>query len=373
MRTGTKRFFSLMMMALAGFPAAAQTQKTVAEGLSIELSLQPLDGGSGPLMEGQAARVRIAITDTLSGTPMSRLFPGAWMDLQESGEEAVDCKKKVEAIVSGSILSRPELDLNTYYVLTLNEDATLSVVDPLFGYGNSKLLTMVFLKSPGEDWALSEDGEKLFVSQPDSNLVSAVDTATWKILSEIATGPRPRRLGLQPDGHYLWVATDGGVNAIDTATLKKAGGVTTGRGSHDLAFSDDSRFVFVTNEEDGTVSVIDTGRLARVRNLATGDRPVSIAWSPQARRAYVAGANGTVTAFDGSSPKPLAKIETGAGLGRIRFAPGGRLGFVVQPAKNAVHILDAMTNRVIQTAEVEAEPDQVTFSDELATRGARPF
>ncbi len=90
-------------------------------------------------------------------------------------------------------------------MLTLNEDATLSVVDPLFGYGSSKLLTMVFLKSPGEDWVLSGEGERLFVSQPDSSLVAAVDTATWKVIAEIATGPHPRRLGLQPDGHYLWV------------------------------------------------------------------------------------------------------------------------------------------------------------------------
>ena len=56
------------------------------------------------------------------------------------------------------MLSRPEVDLNVYYVLALNEDATISVVDPLFGYGSSKLLTMVFLHSPGEDWALSADG-----------------------------------------------------------------------------------------------------------------------------------------------------------------------------------------------------------------------
>ena len=69
----------------------------------------------------------------------------------------------VESIVSGSILSRPELDLNTYYVLALNADATISVVDPLFGYGSSKLLTMVFLKSPGEDWALTADGSRLIM------------------------------------------------------------------------------------------------------------------------------------------------------------------------------------------------------------------
>ncbi len=77
MRTGTQICLTLLALA-AVLPAAAQTvtQKTVAGGLSIELSLQPVEGGSGPLMEGQAARVRLAMTDTLSGTPMSRLFPG---------------------------------------------------------------------------------------------------------------------------------------------------------------------------------------------------------------------------------------------------------------------------------------------------------
>ena len=361
-----------------GGAAAATTQKVVAGGLAVELSVEPLDGGAGPLVEGRTARVRLAFTDTLSGTPMSRLYPGAWMDRPDSPAAAEkvggDCKKNVEAIVSGSILSRPDLDLNTYYVLALNADATISVVDPLFGYGNSKLLTMVFLKSPGEDWALTADGNRLFVSMPDSGRVAAVDTASWKVIAEIETGARPRRIGLQPDGQYLWAAWDGGspqkpsgVTAIEVATLRRAADLVTGRGSHDLAFSGDSRHVFVTNEGEGTVSVIDSGKLAKLRDVTVGGRPVSIAWSSQAKRAYVAGAReGAIAAVDAASPEPLARIAVGPGLGAIRFAPGGRLAFVVQPGKNAVHIVDAMTDRLIQTADVEAEPDQVTFSDELA-------
>ena len=351
---------------------AAAPQRLVAEGLAIDLSVQPLEGTAGPLKEGQPARVRLAITDTLSHTPLSRLAPGAWLDLLDSGvpgEEALDCKKKVESIVSGAILSRPEVDLNTYYVLTLNADATLSVVDPLFGYGNSKLLTMVFLRSPGEDWTLTADGSRLFVSMPDSDRVAAIDTATWKVTAEIEAGPKPGRLALQPDGHYLWVVRDGGLSVLDAAALRKVADVATGRGgrgSHDLAVSDDSRSVFVTNEEDGTVSVIDVARLARVRDIATGDRPVSIAWSSRARQAYVSGSLHGIVAVDAEHPTPRARIAAGPGLGRIRFAPGGRLAFVVQPAGNAVHIVDALTNRLIQTATVEAEPDQVTFSDELA-------
>jgi DNA-binding beta-propeller fold protein YncE len=373
MRYRTHRFMAIpaLLVLAAAVPSRGQTasQKIVAEGLAIELSVQPLEGVSGPLREGQPARVRLAITDTLSGTPMSRLYPGAWMDRIDdpAAGKQDDCQTKIASFVGGSLFARPELDLNAYYVVTLNADATLSVVDPLFGYGNSKLLAMVFLASPGEDWALSADGNRLFVSMPATGKVAVVDTASWKVVREIAAGPQPRRLGLQPDGHYLWVARQGGVSVLDAEAPRKVADLATGAGSHDLAFSDDSRFAFVTNEAAETVSVLDAAALAKVRDVRLGDRPVSIAWSSQAKRAYVAGSRlGTVAVIDAGRAEPVARIAVGPGLGRIRFAPDGRLAFVVQPPKNAVHILDAASNRRIQTAEVEAEPDQVTFSDELA-------
>ncbi|MEO1088195.1 MAG: hypothetical protein AAFY88_28520, partial [Acidobacteriota bacterium] len=56
----------------------------------------------------------------------------------------------------------------------------------------------------------------------------------------------------------------------------------------------------------------------------------------------------------------------GPGLGRIRFAPGGRWGFVPVPSSDAVHIVDAAKRRVVQTAGVEQGPVEVAFSDQLA-------
>jgi DNA-binding beta-propeller fold protein YncE len=369
----------------AAEPAGNQdNQKKVQDGISVEVKVEPVDGKPGPVLEGQEARIRLKFTDKLTGSPLSGIYPGGWMDRagahKGAGKEIpADCRKKVEAFISGSMLSRPELDLNTYYVLALNEDATISVVDPLFGYGNSKLLTMVFLKSPGEDWVLSADGERLFVSMPDSGSVAVVDASSWKIQAEIATGPHPRRLALQPDGQYLWVATDTGVsvldvlNGLDGRAPRKVADIATGKGAHDLAFSGDSRFAFVTNETDGTASVLDTGKLAKLRDVKVGVRPVSLAWSTQAQAVYVAtagdiagGGGGAIVAVDARSPKPLARIAATPGLGQIRFAPGGRLAFVVHPTENTVLIVDAASNRVIQTADVEKEPDQVAFSDELA-------
>ena len=140
------------------------------------------------------------------------------------------------------------------------------------------------------------------------------------------------------------------------------------RAAHDLAFYDDSRFAFVTNEADGTVSVIDAGQLAEAARRAGG-------LAPRLHRLVDAGPGGlrrpppaTAPSWSsiGAEPKPRARIAATPGLGQIRFAPGGRLAFVVHPSADAVHILDAASDRIVQTADVEAQPDQVTFSDELA-------
>ena len=269
MRSPLKNLAVLLTFVLAA-PAWAQT--AVQDGITVEMTVEPAGGGPGPLMEGQSARVTLKFADKLTGTPLTGLYPGAWMDRaavrKGLGQEVpADCQKKVESFLGGSMLSRPEVDLNAYYVLALNEDATISVVDPLFGYGSSKLLSMVFLKSPGEDWALSPDGGRLFVSMPDSNRVAVVETSTWKVQDEIETGAHPRRVGLQPDGQYLWVATDFGVTVLDARSPRKAADLAAGKGAHDLAFSDDSRFAYVTNEADGTVTVLDAARLTRVRDV----------------------------------------------------------------------------------------------------------
>ena len=163
------------------------------------------------------------------------------------------------------------------------------------------------------------------------------------------------------------MATDSGLSALDARALRKAADLPAGKGAHDLAFSDDSRFAFVSNETDGTVSVLDTGKLAKLRDVRVGARPVSLAWSTQAKAVYVATAgDGAVVVVDALRPEPRSRIASTPGLGQIRFAPGGRLAFVVHPSADAVHIVDAASDRILQTADVEAEPDQVSFSDELA-------
>ncbi len=348
--------------------AAPLRERFIEQGLSIEATIDPVDPARTELREGDEAVFRFRVTDAATGTPVSGIYPAGWMSRIPPGVEpaAASCQDKVEELVGGSLFSRPEFDLNSYHVLALNEDATISVVDPFFGFGGSKLLAMLFLDSPGEDWVLAADKKRLFVTLPAVDKVAVADTSAWKVTAGLETGPNPRRVAFQPDQGYLWVTWEEGVDVFDPRGLTRTARILTGRGAHEIAFSDDNRFAFVTNRVDGTVSIIDVRTLAKVRDVRTGAEPVSVAWTTIGRAAWVSHADGSLASVDGESTEPQARLRADAGLGRIAFAPGGRFGFVVNPRTDRLHILDVSRGRIVQTGQMEKEPDLVAFSDELA-------
>jgi len=361
--------------AAAGDPAYRQL--LTREGIEVELTIDPLAAPGTPLTEDDSVRVRFRVTDGHTGQPLSSLYPAGWLDLLEARAEtsSEDCRTRVGSFIGGGFLARAELDLNAYYVLALNQDPSISVVDPLFGFGGSKLLTTVELPGPGGDWALSADGERLFVTLPDHDRVAVVETASWQVATTVPTGPGPVRIAAQPDGAYLWIGWSegagetarGGVTVVSATAMKAVAEFATGAGPHDLAFSDDGRYAYVTNRGAGTVSVIDVPGLAVAATVATGPAPVAVAYSPLAGAAFVADEiAGTVSVIEGAGPEPAARIAVAPGLGRLRFAPDGRLGFVPVPAGDAVYVLDAATRRVVHNAQVEPGPVEIGFSDELA-------
>jgi YVTN family beta-propeller protein len=228
----------------------------------------------------------------------------------------------------------PDVDLNAYYVLALNEESNISVIDPLLGFGASKLLTLVMLKSPGEDWAQKNSDEKLFVSMPGANQIAVVDTSTWKVVTNIDAGLKPSRVRLQPDQRYLWVGNDAaapdkpsGVTVIDTATLKVVAQLATGNGHHEIDFSSDNRFAFVTNETDGTLSVIDIQKLAKLKDLKTGTAATSVAFSTIGNALYLANeTDGSIAVVDVRSQQIAYAYSNEAGHSQRALCAGRPLG-----------------------------------------------
>jgi len=70
-----------------------------------------------------------------------------------------------------------------------------------------------------------------YVSNGRDGTVSAIDTASQRIVATIATGARPWNMAITPDGRKLYVANGraNSVSVIDTATHTKLRDIPVGR------------------------------------------------------------------------------------------------------------------------------------------------
>lgn len=360
-------------------PTPPKGLRHVEGGVALDLTLEAVDPQrrGAPLREGDDVIFRVAVSDAATGAPYRNSYPAAWVELRRPSEKGDEqgCRTKVKRFLEGGLLSSGGvLDLNIYHVLVLGQDGTVTVVDPRFGFGGSRLLTRIFLKSRGADWAMTAAQDKLFVSMPDSGRVAVIDPNSYRVVAELEAGVRPERMLLQPDEGYLWVASGEGVpaesasvTAISVADLKIVARIPVGLGRHALAASNDSRLIFVTNREAGTVSVIDVRAGKKVKDIPVGRAPEDVTFSPLAQAAYVTvGGEGKVVVIDGRRQEATAEIAATPGITRLGFEAQGRFGFLLNPEKDLVAIIDSSVNQIIQSGRVEKGPDQVSFTDNLA-------
>jgi YVTN family beta-propeller protein len=262
------------------------------------------------------------------------------------------------------------IDLNSHFLLVMNRDASISVIDPVVGItGITNLFAQINLEHPGADWAQTQDQKRMFVTMPLADQVALVDTDTFKVTTNVDAGEQPMRAQLQNDGRYLWVGNNArkveqsGVSVIDTERLERVAFLPTGKGHHEIAFTDDDRLAFVTNRDGGTVTVIDVATLEKVKDIETGEKPISLAFSPLSQAVYVTdGKDGRISIIDPETLEIRARIQAKPGLGPLRFSKDGRWGLAVNPVENMVFVIDASADRLAHTIIVGKQPYQVTFT-----------
>ena len=349
--------------------AAQESQKFVKDGVQVEFQIGPVNEKSRTgLMEEDDALVRFRITDVNSKTPIANVRPSAWLTQHEgAATDPQACHEKIQSYLSGTLRSRPDVDLNSYYLLALNQEPNISVIDPLLGFGGSKLVTLIPLLSPGQDWVITNNQRRLFVSMPAVNKVAVIDTDTWKVVANVDTGPKPTRLLLQPDEKYLWVTTESGVVAIDTTTSQTKAQLAIGASQHDLAVSNNNRFVYVTNNTAGTLSAIDIRKLAKSYEIKLATLLSAVSFSTLSKYVYVTDeASGQIVVVDGPGGRVLNRIAVKPGVRRVFFTPDGRYGFAPNAVNGDVYIFDAATNQLLHTVSGAPGTDQIAFTRDFA-------
>ena len=358
---------------------AGPASRIVKDGLVVEFSAAPARAGTSGLVEDELAELRFRITEEATGRPVRGLAPGAWLDMAEiiqgkEGSEQKSCKDKIALYLKGIVGIRPMVDMNSYHVVVLNRDASLSVIDPKVSMaGRTSTLARVGLARPGADLVQTRDEKRLFVSMPAAGQVVAIETDGFKVVASIDAAPGATRLGLQPDGRYLWVGNNatgtdkGSVTVIDTEKLAAVATIPVGRGHHEIAFSDDSRWAYVSNRADGSITLVDVRALKAVRELPLGGQPISLVYSRLAQALYVADAQrGIVHVLRPSDLGTVSRIQTLPGLGPMRASDDGRWLFALNTAEDKVLVIDPSDHAVRHEIAVQGQPYQVAFTRAFA-------
>ena len=360
-----------------GAAPSTVTRRYEKEGVVVDFTLTALAGEKGArgLAAGADALATFTLSDKRTGQPLTGLHPNAWISSLKAGAPApgeAECRDRIRTFMGGLLSARPEIDLNSYLVLTLNHDATVSFINPLVSFSITKLESLVMLPGRGADWALSHDKGSLFVSIPDRSAVVVVDTLTRKVVSTIQTGAgtSPRRVALSPDGQSLWVALDNssGVAVLDVKARKLRGMADVGVGGlHSVAFTPDGRFAYVSSSDGESIAAVDAVSLRKVADVRVGRTPGPVAYGVASRNLYAVAINGErISVVDPEKQSVVASIPVARGVVALRFEPQGRFAFAVNQKESTVTVIDSATNKVVGTVPVVQSPDQIVFTQGYA-------
>jgi DNA-binding beta-propeller fold protein YncE len=360
----------------AGGTLAASTAPTFfeQEGLRVEVEVSPLDAAArtdAGLQPAESVRLRFRVREAgEAGKPVSGLFPLAWLVGRQADEGRPDrkaCEYQIRSLLAGRLARVADVNLNEYLLVTLDDNNSVSIIDPQIESSKTKTVGLVSLTAKGEDFVLAPDRRRVLVTLPAQGRVAEADMFTRKA-RYVDVGGTPRRIALQPDGRLAWIGqtTGDSVAAVTVADLTRAGSVTVGPGPHEFAFRDDSRRAFVGSPASERLAVIDTHTLTPVGEVEIGAGLVALSYSAHSGQAYAALEDGTLVAVDGTRLVRTTSIALPPGVSDFDVSRDGRWGIALHGDADRVSIIDLATNRPVHEAASARAPDHVAFTDSFA-------
>jgi YVTN family beta-propeller protein len=218
--------------------------------------------------------------------------------------------------------------------------------------------------SDPEQFDVSRDGKRLFVSNEDSGRVTVLDTASGAIITTIPTGHEPEGVRVSPNGKWVLVTseTDSTVSIIDGSTLQVLKTAKVGLRPRDMAFTPDSRTAYVSGEGDASLSrlPIPSGEpVTQVLQLRQQARPMGVVFDAARKRIYMStGRGGTIAVVqqEGRGDELLKEIEVGARPWGIALSQDGRRLYTANGPSNDVTIVDTSSLSVLKKVAVGKGP-----------------
>jgi len=150
----------------------------------------------------------------------------------------------------------------------------------------ASLQTYQFVKQSSSAIAITDDGSRLLVVNPDSNSVSVIDPLAGEKLAELTVGDDPRTVALEGRAR-AYVANRGSntVSVINLSELTVAAAIEVEQQPYGVVVATGGDFAFAANSGSDSISVIETATLEVISTIAVCDRPAGLAIT--ADRLYV--------------------------------------------------------------------------------------
>ncbi len=127
--------------------------------------------------------------------------------------------------------------------------------------------------------AITPDGTRLLVVNPDSGSLTVVSTATRTPLAELPVGAGARCVAVDGAGRFCWVTSfdDGRVSTVDLTTLQVVTTAEVGARPYGIVVTADGTRVFVALQGENRVLELDGSSLSQLGTVATAARPAGLA------------------------------------------------------------------------------------------------
>jgi len=224
-----------------------------------------------------------------------------------------------------------------------------------------KLTAKIKVGSDPEEFALSADGTRLYISNEDVKTASVVNIATAKVEHIVLVGQEPEGVATAPDGKSFYVTCEAGgdIFVIDAQHYSTQAHFKVAARPRSVAFQPGTSIAFIPSESAGELNVIDTGKASVVKaiSLPTGSRPMRVKVTADGSKIYVStGRAGTILVLDGHSYQVLGTIKVGARPWGIELSPDGRYLFSANGPSNDVSVVDLASGQEVNRVKAGSSP-----------------
>jgi YVTN family beta-propeller protein len=229
-----------------------------------------------------------------------------------------------------------------------------------------KLIGKINAGSDPEEFDLSKDGKKIYISNEDVKTASIVNIATNKVEHIIPIGLEPEGVTTTLDGKHFYVTCEAGgdIYVIDAGSAAVSSHFKIEGRPRSVGFLANSPIAFIPSESAGQLNVIDSANVKVVKTitLPEGSRPMQARVSSDDKKLYVTnGRAGNILVFDTKTYELLDTIKVGPRPWGMGLSPDGKMLFVANGPSNDISVVDLTAGKEIKRVKAGSSPWGLTI------------